>query len=84
MVSETILKCQQLIEACGGKDSVLYGYNTDSLYITNTDMKFKDKKDVTFKTNEVDKAYITDSVLTYFERYHRDSMDKNDYEKHKW
>ena len=39
-VSEAILKCLQLIETCHGKDSILYGYNTDGIYITNP------KKDV--------------------------------------
>ena len=33
VVSEAILKCLQLIEACHGNDSKLYGYNTDGILI---------------------------------------------------
>lgn len=35
VVSEAMLKCLQLIETCHGEDSILYGYNTDGIYITN-------------------------------------------------
>ena len=45
VVSEAILKCLLLIEACHGDDSMLYGYNTDCIYITNPKIKFKNKKD---------------------------------------
>ena len=33
VVSESILKCLQLIERCHSEDSILYGYNTDGIYI---------------------------------------------------
>ena len=45
VVSEAILKCLQLIETCHGKDSVLYGYNTDGIYISNPKVLFKNKKE---------------------------------------
>lgn len=35
VVSEAVLKCLQLIELCHGQNSVLYGYNTDGIYISN-------------------------------------------------
>ena len=74
-------KFLELIEACHGKDSVLYGYNTDGICITNPEMKFKDKKDVEFKTSRIRRAYVTDSKLTYFEKHYRENIDINDYEK---
>ena len=44
-------------------------------------MKFKDKKDVEFKTSRIRRAYVTDSKLTYFEKHYRENIDLNDYEK---
>ena len=35
VVSEAVLKCLQLIELYHGQNSVLYGYNTDGIYISN-------------------------------------------------
>lgn len=80
VVSEAILKCLQLIESCHGKESTLYGYNTDGIYISNPIMKFRNKKDVKFSTKKIGKAYITDSMLTYFEKHYRDNMNIDDYE----
>ena len=74
VVSEAILKCLQLIGACFGKDSVLYGYNTDCIYITNPKKMFKNKKDVKFSTKKIGKAYVTDSMLVYFEKHFRENM----------
>ena len=78
MVSEAILKCLQLIETYHGEDSVLYGYNTDGIYITNPKVQFKNKKDVKFSTKKIGKAYVTDSELTYFEKHYRENMDMSD------
>ena len=44
VVSEAILKCLQLIRTCYGKNSVLYGYNTDGIFISNPKKNFKNKK----------------------------------------
>ena len=79
VVSEAILKCLQLIETCHGEDSVLYGYNTDRIYITNPKVQFKNKKDVKFSTKRIGKAYITDCELTYFEKHYRENMNVSDY-----
>ena len=66
IVSEATLKCLQLIEACHGDNRILYGYNTDGIFITNPKITFKNKKDVKFSTNKIGKAYVTDSELKYF------------------
>ena len=79
VVSEAILKCLQLIETCHGKDSILYGYNTDGIYITNSRVMFKNKKDVKFSTKKIGKAYVTDSKPTYFEKHSRENLDLSDY-----
>ena len=79
VVSEAILKCLQLIETCHGEDSVLYGYNTDGIYISNPKVSFKNKKDVKFSTKKIGKAYVTDSDLVYFEKHLRENMDMSDY-----
>ena len=79
VVSEAILKCLQLIETCHGEDSVLYGYNTDGIYISNPKVLFKNKKDVKFSTKKIGKAYVTDSDLVYFEKHFRENMDMSDY-----
>ena len=79
VVSEAILKCLQLIETCHGEDSVLCGYNTDGIYITNPKVQFKNKKDVKFSTKRIGRAYVTDSELVYFEKHYRENMDMSDY-----
>ena len=80
VVSEAILKCLQLINVCHGEDSVLYGYNTDGIYIiSNPKVQFKNKKDVKFTTKRIGRAYVTDSELMYFEKHYRENMDMNDY-----
>ena len=79
VVSEAILKCLQLIETCHGEDSVLYGYNTDGIYISNPKVSFKNKKDVKFSTKKIGRAYVTDSTLTYFEKHYRENIDISDY-----
>ena len=79
VVSEAILKCLQLIKTCHGEDSMLYGYNTDGIYITNPKVQFKNKKDVKFSTKKIGRAYVTDSELTYFEKHYRENMDMSDY-----
>ena len=79
VVSEAILKCLQLINTCHGEDSVLYGYNTDGIYITNPKVQFKNKKDVKFSTKRIGRAYVTDSELVYFEKHYRENMDMSDY-----
>ena len=79
VVSEAILKCLQLIKVCHGKDSVLYGYNTDGIYISRPKVEFKNKKDVKFTTKKIGRAYVTDSKLAYFEKHYRENMDMTDY-----
>ena len=81
VVSEAVLKCLQLIETCYGKNSVLYGYNTDGIYmyITNPVRRFKNKKDVKFSTKRIGNAYVTDSKPSYFEKHYRKNLDMNDY-----
>lgn len=79
VVSEAILKCLQLIETCHGEDSVLYGYNTDGIYISDPKKSFKNKRDVKFSTKKIGKAYVTDSSLVYFEKHYRENMDISDY-----
>jgi len=74
VVSEAILKCLQLIESYNGKNSVLYGYNTDGIYISNPKMSLRNKKDIKFSTQKIGKAYVTDSKLTYFEKHYRENM----------
>lgn len=82
VVSQAILKCLQLIWDCmvGSKKAVLYGYNTDGIYIRNTELKFQNKKDVQFKTENIGKAYKTDSKLCYFEKHYRNNLFIDDYE----
>lgn len=46
VVSEAILKCLHLIEACYGNNSILNGYNTDGVYITNPKMNSNHKKTI--------------------------------------
>ena len=74
VVSEAILKCLQLIESYNGKNSVLYGYNTDGIYISNPKMSLRNKKDIKFSTQKIGKAYVTDSKLTYFEKHYKENM----------
>ena len=79
VVSEAILKCLRLLEACHGKDSKLYSYSTDGIFISNPKIKFKNKKNIKFSTKKIGKAYITDSSLLYFEKHYRENMKFNDY-----
>lgn len=79
VVSEAVLKCLQLIELCHGQNSVLYGYNTDGIYISNPKKLFKNKKDVKLSTNKIGKAYMTDNELLYFEKHYRENMNVLDY-----
>ena len=79
VVSEAILKCLQLIETYHGEDSVLNGYNTDGIYISNPKVSFKNKKDVKFSTKKIGKAYVTDSELVYFEKHFRENINISDY-----
>ena len=76
VVSEAILKCLQLINACYGKNSVLYGYNTDGIFISNPKKSFRNKKDVKFSTKKIGQPYVTDSSLVYFEKHYRENMPK--------
>ena len=78
-MSEAILKCLQLLEACYSKDSTLYSYNTDGIFISNPKLTFKNTKDVKFSTKKIGKAYVTDSSLSYFEKHYRENMAFNDY-----
>lgn len=73
------MKCLPLIELCHGQNSVLYGYNTDGIYISNPKKLFKNKKDVKFSTNKIGKAYMTDNELLYFEKHYRENMNVLDY-----
>lgn len=75
VVSEAILKCLQLIEACHGEDSVLYGYNTDGIYISNPKKSFRNKRNVKFSTKKIGRPYVADSSLVYFEKHYRENMD---------
>ena len=52
VVSEAIQRMLLLIEACHSEHSVLYGYNTDGIYITNPKTTFRNKKDVKFRTKK--------------------------------
>ena len=52
VISQAIMKCLQLINTCHGENSVLYGYNTDGIYISNPIQSFKNKKDVKFSTKK--------------------------------
>ena len=52
VISESILKLLQLMFTCHGKDSVIYGYNTDEIYITNPKKTFRNKQHVKFKTKK--------------------------------
>ena len=79
VVSEAILKLLELIRVCHGKDSKLYAYNTDGIFITNPKLKLKRKKDVEFKTSRIGRAYITETELVYFEKKYREDMDFGSY-----
>ena len=79
VVSEAILKCLQLIESCYDNGSVLYGCNTDGIFISNPKVVLKNKRDVKFSTKRIGRAYVTDSELIYFEKHFRDNMDMSDY-----
>ena len=79
VVSEAILKMLRLIETCHSEHSVLCGYNTDGIYITNPKTTFRNKKDVKFSTKTIGKAYPTDSKLVYFEKHYRENMSISDY-----
>ena len=46
VVSEAILKCLQLLDSCFSKDSKLFSYNTDGIFISNPKIRFKNKKDI--------------------------------------
>ena len=80
VVSEAILKLLQLIWECHGKDSKLYAYNTDGIFITNPKLKLKRKKDVKFETKRIGRAYVTETELVYFEKKYRENMDYESYE----
>lgn len=67
-------------EVCYGKDSTLYGYNIDGIYIINFKKSFKNKKDVKFSTKKIGKGYVTYSNLLYFEKYYRENINILDYE----
>jgi len=62
------------------KKAVLYGYNTDGIYIKNPKLKLKNKKDVEFKTKKIGKAYKTDSRLSYFEKHYCENLCIDGYE----
>ena len=80
VVSQSIKKCLQLIQTCHGKNSVLYGYNTDGIYLSNPIKSFKNKKDVKFSTNKIGRAYVTDNILEYFEKHYRENINVKEYE----
>ena len=80
VVSQSIMKCLQLIQTCHGKNSVLYGYNTDGIYLSNPIKSFKNKKDVKFSTKKIGRAYVTDNILEYFEKHYRENIDVKEYE----
>ena len=80
VISQAIMKCLQLINTCHGENSVLYGYNTDGIYISNPIQSFKNKKDVKFSTKKIGRAYITDNELVYFEKHYRENIDIEEYE----
>ena len=52
---------------------------TDGIYITNPKGKFKNKKDIKFKTNRICDRFITDSKLVYFEKHYRENFNMEDY-----
>ena len=79
VVLEAILKCSLLIDKCHGKNSILYGYNTDGIYISTPKKSFRNKKDVKFSTEKIGRSYITDSELVCFEKHYRENMDITDY-----
>lgn len=82
VISQAVTNCLQLIWDCmfGSKKAVLYGYNTDGIYIKNPKLKFDNKKDVKFETKNIGKAYKTDSRLCYFEKYYPENLCIEDYE----
>ena len=61
------------------KKSKLYAYNTDGLFIQNPEIRFKNKKDVKFKTKYIGKAFETNSELVYFEKKYRENLNMDDY-----
>ena len=73
VVSEAILRMLLLVETCHGEHSVLYGYNTDEIYITIPKTTLRNKKNVKFSTKKIGKAYVTDSKLVYFEKHYREN-----------
>ena len=79
VISQAILKLLQLIDVCHGKKSKLYAYNTDGVYIQNPEIRFKNKKDVKFKTKNIGRAFETDSELVYFEKKYRENLNMDDY-----
>ena len=79
VVSQAIMKCLQLIKTCHGENSVLYGYNTDGIYISNPMKSFKNKKNVKFSTNKIGRAYVTDTELVYFEKHYRENIYIEEY-----
>lgn len=79
VISETIVKCLQLILNSYGKDRILFSVNTDGFYVTNPKVTYPNKKDVKFKVKNIGNAYVTDCNPTYFEKHYRGNMDINDY-----
>ena len=79
VISQAILRLLQLIGDCHGKNSVLYGYNTDGIFITNPKIQLKNKKDVKFKTKHIGEAFVTDTQLVYFEKHYRENLDYESY-----
>lgn len=55
----------------------------NGIYITNPAMKLKNKKDLTFKSKMIGKAFKTDFVQIYFEKHSRENMNPDDYKKEK-
>ena len=42
-------------------------------------MKFRNKKDIKFKTKHIRKAFMTDDKVKYFEKHYRENMNFEDY-----
>ena len=40
---------------------------------------FRNKRDIKFKTKNIGRAYVTDSLLVYFEKHYRKNIDMSDY-----
>ena len=81
VVSEAILQLLKLINDCNVKNSKLYAYNTDGIFITNPnpDLKLKNKKNVSFKLKHIGKPFITNTELVYFEKKFRENLDYESY-----